>query len=160
MLRAALALIVAAVPFTLAAAPQIIAPAPCLNPLVHEPLVVYDVNGSTLVGAVYRNLEVYNDGYAQIHQVGTGGFYTTKAEVAFIGASAAASFASSLAAAGAGTLCDDSNIVLDVPMQTLTTLRDATDTRGHTFSWWIPTGAYTTVDQKIQSFISATFPNF
>jgi hypothetical protein len=127
---------------------------------VHEPLVVYDVNGATLVGSVFRNLEVYNDGYAQIHQVGTGPFFTTKAEVAFIGAAAAASFRASLAAAGAETLCDDTGFVTDVPMQTLTVLRDATDTRAHTFSWWIGTGQFTLVDQKIQSFISSTFPNF
>jgi hypothetical protein len=48
----------------------------------------------------------------------------------------------------------------DTPMSTLTILRDATDTRAHTFSWIGATNEYALIEQRVWTFIHATFPGF
>lgn len=148
------------IPFVGAAAPTgtpTRSPPTCGSPHRHEPLVIYDINGSTFVGPIYLTMTVYNDGSVQISQVDTG-FGPAKAEYAFVGPDAARQLRLDLASAGATSLCDDPAMASDAPLRTLTILGDATDTRAHTYSWWRGSGPYLAAQVRITAFIQAAFP--
>ena len=53
------------------------------------------------------------------------------------------------------TLPDQNIFVSDVPLTTVTVFVGDTDAKADTFSYWLGTGAYTTIDQKIASFMAA-----
>lgn len=150
--------IVAAIPFTLAAMP-VAPPVPCNNVIPHEPLVVYDNSGGTLAGLFDLSMTVYNDGWVRASTY-TQFSGASKSETAYVGSQLAAQFARDLAQLGAGTLCDQVSFANDLPTQTLTLLRDFTDTRAHTYSWVEGNASYWPVEQRVQAFFAATFPNF
>ena len=157
MLRMILVSAVAAVPFTLAAMP-VLPPVACTNVIPHEPLVVYDNSGGTIAGLIDVGLTVYNDGWVRasvVSQVTN----TTKAEVAYVGPQLAGAFALDLRQLGAGVLCDQVSFANDLPTQTLTILSNNQDPRGHTYSWLEGDASYAPIDQRIQTFLHATFPN-
>lgn len=148
---------------TLAATPFLffqpaIAPT-CPNTLRHEPILVYEVTGFTLAGPMDVQLTVYNDGLARVCQAQsmTGAI---DARVNHVTPAAARQLVGDLAQFGAGTLCDSFGLVSDVPLSTLTILRDATDARAHTFSWDGGQGPYAQIEQRVWTFIHATFPGF
>jgi len=148
---------VAALPFLFMAQA---APTPtCANTIRHEPVLLFDVNGGTLAGPVDMQLTVYNDGVARICRTQSI-FGTVDARIAYVTPAAAKQLVGDVAAFGAGTLCDLDLITSDVPNSTLTILRDATDTRAHTFSWTGAQGAYSQIEQRLYTFINATFPGF
>ena len=158
MLRTAFVIGLAALPFLVAAAAPA-APVPCPNEIQHEPLVLYDVNGSTLGGPIDISLTVYNDGQARLSSIGQFG-NPSKSQLAFPGPAAATQLLLDLSALGAGTLCDKLFFVSDVPTTTLTVFRNATTARNHTFSWLVGVDAYGQIDQRIQTFIQTYFPSF
>lgn len=158
MVRNQLALTLAAVPFLFAAAPAP-APTPCPNTITHEPLVLYDVGGSTLAGPIDIGLTVYNDGTARISATGQFGL-PSQALTAYVGPAAATQLLLDLSTLGAGQLCDHYTNVVDLPVSTLTLFRNGTDPRNHTFSWLESDGAYGPVQNRLQDFIHATFPGF
>lgn len=158
MLRPILLVALVSVPFLVALRP---APAPlaaCPNAIPHEPIVLYDHSGGTLGGYVDRALTVYGDGTARLSFAFQG--VPSKAEFAFPGPDAARQLALDLAQLGAGVLCDDFQVVSDLPPTTLTILRDATDSRAHTFSWYLSNGAYGAIEARLQTFTQTYFPNF
>lgn len=131
----------------------------CPNTLPHEPIVLFDVTGYTLGGPMDIGLTVYNDGLARICR--TQSFNgSVDARLNYVTPAEARQLALDLGALGAGVLCDSDVIVTDVPMSTLTILRDATDTRAHTFSWVGGFGPHGDVEQRVWTFINATFPGF
>ncbi|MDZ4774673.1 MAG: hypothetical protein SGI72_16235 [Planctomycetota bacterium] len=131
----------------------------CPNILPHEPLVLFDVSGFTLAGPMDIQLTVYNDGTARVCQAQSVGG-AVDARVAFVPPAAASQFARDLSILGAGVLCDSDNMFSDTPTSTLTILRDATDSRAHTFSWIGGTAAHSAVEQRVFDFIHAHFPGF
>jgi hypothetical protein len=126
---------------------------------VHEPLVLYDVGGSTIAGPIDTSLVVYNDGTVRVSSAAQFGL-PSKSEVAFVGSDAAHQLLLDLSALGAGQLCDHFAAVPDLPVSTLTIFRDATDSRNHTFSWVITPAPYDAVQQRLQDFIHTNFPSF
>jgi hypothetical protein len=158
MIRIAFVAALAAVPFLFSAAP-VVAPPPCPNTIEHEPLVLYDISGSTLAGSFDMALTVYNDGTARLSSIGQLG-KPSKVELAFPGPAANTQLLLDLSALGAGTLCDNFVAVADAPTATLTVFRNATDPRNHTFSWKLSLGAYAQVEQRLTAYIQATFPGF
>ncbi len=158
MVRTHLAITLAALPFLFAAAPAP-APATCPNTIQHEPLVLYDVNGSTIAGPIDTSLVVYNDGTTRVSSTSQFGL-PSKSEIAYLGPNVAHQLLLDLSALGAGHLCDEFAVVPDLPTSTLTIFRDATDSRNHTFSWVITPAPYDAVQQRLQDFIHANFPNF
>src|SRR5262245_60340690 len=68
MLRLAALVPLIAAPFVFASlnSMQVITPSQpaCSTALVHEPVVIYDIAGSTLLGPFFQHLAVYNDGHA------------------------------------------------------------------------------------------------
>ena len=139
-------------------APQSTA-APCTNPLVHEPVLVFDVAGGTLLGPIYRHLAVYDDGHAIASRT-TDSSDPGAAATAFLTATEVAQLRTDLRNAGAGTLCDDPSFVSDVPLNTVSFFRGMTDATTHTFSYWLPDPPYQSVDGVIAALYAAHFPGF
>jgi hypothetical protein len=161
MLRPTFIATLIALPFLLSAAPGQTPgiDTSCANTIVHEPLVLYDVNGGTLGGPIDIALTVYNDGQARMSSIGQFG-NPSKTELAFPGPAATSQLLVDLSGLGAGQLCDNLLIAADVPTTTLTIFRNATTPRNHTFSWIIANGAYGPVQNRLQNFIQTHFPNF
>jgi hypothetical protein len=158
MARTHLALTLAALPFLFAAAP---APAPtaCPNTIPHEPVVLFDVSGSTIGGPIDIGLTVYNDGTVRISSTGQFGL-PSQARTAFVGQAAAIQLLLDLSNLGAGQLCDRYEDVPDLPVSTLTVFRNGTDPRNHTYSWVTGDGEYGPIANRLQDFIHTTFPGF
>lgn len=131
----------------------------CANTLPHEPLVIFDSSGGTLGGPVDIQLTVYNNGQARVcrTQSLTG---ATDARMTYVTPAAATQFAAQLSHLRAGILCDSDLMWSDVPMSTLTILRDATDSRAHTFSWIGGGPQHILIEQAVFGFINTTFPGF
>jgi hypothetical protein len=131
-------------------------PAPCENTIQREPVLVYELVGSTLIAQIDRTLYVYADGSLKLAeaQADSLGFclrsQTTPRDVQLL--------QQALVQAGGMRLCDDPRRVMDVPLNTLTLLRGDQDARAHTFSYWIGDGEYAQVDALIQQFIGERFP--
>lgn len=156
MYRTVVASSLAALPFLFF---QPAAPPACPNTLPHEPIVIFDVHGGTLGGPVDIQLTVYNDGLARICQ--TQSFSgAIDARLATVTPAEALQLSLDLGQLGAGVLCDADFMFTDTPMSTLTILRDMTDSRSHTFSWIGADSAYGLIEQRLYTFIQATFPNF
>jgi hypothetical protein len=156
MKRTLLVLSLSSLPFLVALAPA--APPQCPNLIVHEPLVLYDFSGSGFAGPIDIGLTVYNDGTARISQASQS--FGNKAQVQFVGADNARQLANDISLLGAGLLCDVPSLVVDLPPTTVTILRGDTDSRAHTFTWYDANGPYAAINQRIQTFIQTTFPNF
>ena len=141
-------------------APQPAAQSGCSNLWVNEPLVVYDITGSTLAGLVDSNLVVYDSGVIKLSsasaQPGQG-----RALLSYVSPQEAQDFARELALAGGLSICDQNAAGSDVPLKTLSLFRSAkTDTRVHTFSWWFALNEYAPIQQRIDQFIQTNFNSF
>jgi len=166
MFRILAAISLVAAPAVFAVLPSF-APAPppntCPNLIPREPLVMYAQTGGSLIGIGDRSLTVYSDGTARLTS-----YFTTftipdpvsKVAITYVGIDAAEAFVHDLSNLGAGVLCDEDSQAQDAPPNVLTILRNATDTRGHTFSYLSASGPYGAVQDRIETFIQASFPGF
>lgn len=129
--------------------------APCANPIAHEALVVWEVSGGTLLGPVDGLLVVYSDGIARYSSsLGPGpGF----AQTAYVGA-AAQTLHQTLVAAGALRQCDIELITSDVPLSTLTVLRNAPSGLANQFSWTLAEGNIVPMEAALNAFVATVFP--
>jgi hypothetical protein len=137
----------------------------CNNSIRHEPLLLFEQSGGTLLGPVYRNLTVYSDGRATLTQDVSAVFdaeATTDTKVASVSLSPnnVAALWTILVDAGAFTLCDADAQVFDAPLNTVTIFDGRTDADAHTYSYWIGTGDHAIVDTVISHFIAMQFPDF
>ena len=131
---------------------------PCPNVIVHEPILLYEIAGSTLAAQVDRTLTVYADGSLKLSDAsatGPGQSYRVHTTPEVVGALQVA-----LVQAGGLALCDDTQLVTDVPLHTLTMLRGAQNARAHTFSYWTPDANYGGVDGLLEGFIADFFAGF
>jgi hypothetical protein len=137
----------------------------CPNSIRHEPLLLFEQSGGTLLGPMYRNLTVYSDGRATLTQDEAAAFdseevtETMVASVSLTPDNVAALWAV-LVDAGAFTLCDADAEVFDVPLNTVTIFDGRADADAHTYSYWIGTGDHAIVDTVISHFIAMQFPDF
>jgi hypothetical protein len=131
----------------------------CPNGLPHEPIVIYDVNGSTIAGPFDLQLVVYGDSFARLSTTNTPSG-EGKSQITTVPRATATNLLVSLAASGALNLCDDTSFALDLPLSTLTIMRPVTDVKAHTYSWWAGQGPYGPPEQVLLDFISSAFPNF
>jgi hypothetical protein len=156
MLRTFIVSSIAALPFLFVQ--PALAPT-CPNTLPHEPIVLFDVTGSTLAGPFDLQLTVYNDGTARVCRdnslLGTADVRLTS-----VPPTVARQLWVDLLQLGAINLCDLDSLTSDVPLSTLTILGDATDTRGRTFSWLGGQGAHAQIEQRLFTFIQTHFPGF
>ena len=134
-------------------------PAPkCANVLAHEPLVLYEIHGSTLAPQVDRSLTLYADGSIRLSSGSDAS--PGKCTVAQVDPSVVDELRQSLVQTGGLTLCDDTRIVTDVPLHTLTLLGKTPVTRANTFSYWLGDENYEGVDLVLEQFITDQFPEF
>jgi len=130
----------------------------CANAIVHEPLLVYEVRGGTLVGPVDLHLVVYSDGAARIVDVSDAEF--PRAAVAHTDPDAVSDLLRDLERVGGMLGCDELGMVTDVPLHTLTMLKPGTDARAHTFSWWLPENTNGILEYRIEQYAAEAFPDF
>ncbi len=132
----------------------------CVDVFPHHPIVVYEITGGTFAGPLDQELIVYGDGSARLSSA-TANFGAGKSQLAFAGDTSAAALLTSLSQNGAFQLCDVPDQVSDMPLSTLSVMRRNTDSRVHSYSWYIaPAGPHATVEQLLQSFIATHFPSF
>lgn len=151
---------IALVPLVAAASPAPPAVTTCPNLYEHEPLLVFEAQGALPVGTAEFTLTLYNDGSARAtkRDIVTGVATIVTATVA---PADSADFLLDLTGLGAGTLCDVPSIkaIPTFAFSTLTVLRNATDTKGHTFSW--QNSGYleaALVSDRVWNFVLTTFP--
>jgi len=130
----------------------------CANAIVHEPLLVYEVRGGTLLGPVDLHLVVYSSGAARIVDVSDADF--PRAAIADTDPDEVHDLIRDLERVGGMLACDSSGMVTDVPLRTLTLLKPGTDARAHTYSWWLPENANGVIELRIEQFIEELFPQF
>ncbi len=131
-------------------------PPVCDNVIVHEPLFVYEVLGSSLIGLFDSTLTVYADGSLKLADAyATGRDQYARAQIT---PRAALAMQQSLFKAGGFVLCDDPQVVTDVPLHTLTLLNGAQDATAHSYSYWVGDGDYAAVDTLLANFIAEQFP--
>lgn len=124
------------------------------NQIPHEPLLVYDVTGSTLLGPLHTSLSVYNDGtvsYVSLPPFVLGA--VPEVRTVFVGQPAVQALSKDLSMAGAGTLQDNFGAAQDIPLTTVTFMRPATDTRAHTFSFLFAGPGHQAVSLIVNEFI-------
>ncbi len=130
----------------------------CANVILHEPLLVYEVRGGTLAGPVDLHLVVHSDGSARIVDVSDADF--PRAAVAGADPEAVQDLLRDLERVGGMLGCDSAGMVTDVPLHTLTMLKPGTETRAHTYSWWLPENANGAIEMRIEQFVAELFPKF
>lgn len=127
-------------------------------PIENEPVLVFDVTGSTLLGPVHRHLAVYDSGrvsYATSGPRAAQPFVAT----ATIEPKRVQALMGALSGAGAWQGIDQELGVTDVPLTTVTVLSGATDASAHTFSYWTAsTRTHKSVQDLIAAFVTEVFP--
>lgn len=128
----------------------------CPNDIEHEPLVVYEVTGGTLSGPVDAFLAVYDDGLAR-YSSSVAGSGPGSSQSVTVG-DAARTLQQALIAAGAMEQCDRFETISDMPLSTLTVLRDSPRGRPNSFSWFVADGdELGEIESLLQSFIAEHF---
>ena len=129
-----------------------------------EPVLLYDITGSTLTGSVHLQLTVYNNGVAAAsrlnHVVFPSPGVDADVDVVYIAPQEVNMLRRDLAAAGAFTNVDQSIFVSDVPTTTVTVFRGATDAKAHTYSYMLASGSTADVQAVIQDFLKLHFPGY
>ena len=131
------------------------APPTCFNVVAHEPLLVFEVLGTTLLGQVDDTLTVYNDGTCKLATAYADGF----GQVRRVEISPREVFMlyQALDQAGAFMACDDTRQFMDVPLHTVTLMNGVQDAWGHSFSYWIGDGNYAVIDSVLENFLAEHF---
>lgn len=160
MLRHSLLLVLSAVPLAgeRDSFRPVLVDSGCVNVIQHEPLLVYEVTGSTLIGPVDSQLVVYSDGAVRI--VDIANTEAPRAERGVVDPAVVSDLMRDLERFGGRLECDATGQATDIPMHTLTMLRVGTDARGHTYSWWIPEGASGAIEERIELFVAEALPRF
>lgn len=133
----------------------------CPNPIPHEPVILVDVSGATLLGPVHAHLAIYSNGQASYSEQRPGGLGlqpAVRVGTAQLVPADLIALRRSLELAGASLLCDQAQVVLDVPLTTVTVLRGGPQAQAHTFSYWIPSGPYALVQERIDAALALYFP--
>jgi|GEM_PF-5222063 len=131
-----------------------------------EPILIWDATGQTLTGVSHATLKVYNNGLATIAKKFPlfpfdPSYVEANAHTLGVTEAEASQLRLDLIAAGAATLGDNPNLVLDIPLKTVTFFQSPGPRAcSNTFSYWLATGAWAPVQQVIDDFIDFHFPNF
>lgn len=131
-----------------------------------EPILIFDATGQTLSGVSHLSLKVYNNGLATIAKKFPlfpfdPSYVEANAHTLGVTEAEADQLRLDLIAAGAATLGDNPDLVLDIPLKTVTFFQSPGPRAcSNTFSYWLATGAWAPVQQVIDDFIDFHFPNF
>lgn len=134
------------------------------NVIRHEPVLVLERSGATLLGPVQQLLVVYDDGRVSMSsmrpQPGLASPQAVQIENREIELAAVHELCSGLFNAGAFELTDQKTTALDVPLTTITFFRGEADAKAHTFSYWIPSDEFGAVEAVLDRFTATYFPAF
>jgi hypothetical protein len=130
-------------------------PRPCDNTILHEPVLVYQITGSTLLGATDLELIVNSNGIVRLSSAIRG-----RSQMAFLGVTTTNALVRRLAAAGGSTLCDQDVHYSDLPVHTLTLVREGFDDEAHSVSWFAAEGPMVAIQMELQTLIVELFPEF
>lgn len=122
-----------------------------------EPLVDYDVSGSTFTGPVHQHLTVYSNGLVSVSSMSLTHVYADSASVS---AKRAETFNDELLAAGALELDDRWAEVADSPVTTVTVFNGSGENAAHNVFSFNSVGApqnYQAVVDLVESFIDEVF---
>ncbi|MDF1800085.1 MAG: hypothetical protein P1V81_12980 [Planctomycetota bacterium] len=142
--------------------PQVIATVG--GPIKFEPVLIHDVVGGTLTGAVHTHLTVYNNGFmtvAKFHDVVFPAPGTDKdVATASLSPAEVQQLQADLRASGAFGLPDQEATGADIPLTTMTVFRGATDAKAHTFSYLMGTSPYAAAQDVVDQLMADHFPGF
>lgn len=146
---------------------QITEPVPT-NPIRREPVLVYDVSGTTLLGFDHYRLSVYNDGLITVSKKipltlvpVDPSLFEVNAHAKVISESEVEQLRVDLINAGAATLSDDTTTVFDIPLTTVTFFETpGPRAKSNTFSYWLAGGPFAAVESVVDAFIEFHFGNF
>ncbi len=119
-----------------------------------EPVLNFDVSGSTLTGPLHHRLTVYNNGLITASQC-SGFSGANSAGTGFTTPALAEKLRKELIDAGGLTLPDQNLSVADIPLTTVTVFKGNTNAKAHTFSYWVGFKGYAKIAQIISDFSSA-----
>jgi len=131
------------------------APPTCFNVVAHEPVLVFEVLGSTLLGQVDDTLTVYSDGTLKLATAYADGF--GQVQRVQITPREVFTLYQQLELGGAFSGCDDPRQFTDVPLHTVTLMNGVQDAWGHSFSYWIGDGTYAAIDAVLENFLAEHF---
>jgi len=116
-----------------------------------EPVLNFDVSGSTLSGPFHSRLTVYNNGLITASQC-SGFTGANSAGTGFATPAQVEKLRKELIDAG-GLLLPDQNLsVADIPLTTVTVFKGNTNAKAHTFSYWVGIKGYGQISQIISDF--------
>ena len=132
------------------------------NPLVHEPILIYQQTGGNLTGAIFLELTVNSDGQVTLARQDRAN-PTGKVCTATVKADRLQELARDLRSAGALRLQDLASAPPpDVALTTVTVFAcrgNSGNCSANTFSYYVPSGRYSQVEDLVQAFIAEVFPN-
>lgn len=122
-----------------------------------EPVLLYRVSGSTLLGAVHLQLIVMSDGLVSLSSIDAWTNPAGSTVLASLNSEEALALADELIDAGAMQMCDDPAIVYDAPLATLTMF--AAGVPANTFSYFpvAQSRGFSTIEYVIQGFLQNRF---
>ncbi len=127
------------------------------NPFPVEPILIFDVAGSSFIGETNRHAAIYNNG--QIVACRSGVFGVASA-VHYVDPLSVETLRRQLIAAGAMTLPDQPTLVTDMPLTTVTFFaKGRPQACANTFSYFVPENA-AAADQIIATFLATAAPSF
>lgn len=139
---------------------QTITPGPtaCGNFLKQEPILMYDVSGSTIAGPIHQHLTVYNNGFVTFSEIQLGTL-DNRALTTQVSLSEVQALLQGLRDTGAYQLCDGHSIGNDIPQKSVTVFQGATDARAHSFNFYTGS-AFTDFQILMLDFIDMHIPPF
>ncbi|MFT5049994.1 MAG: hypothetical protein ACI8QZ_001387 [Chlamydiales bacterium] len=120
-----------------------------------EPVLLFDVSGTTMAGSVHKHLSVYSNGRISLAEYGPGGPSRNLSKM--ISPGAVDRLRSSLATNNGLTLNDQAEQATDIPLTTVSVFRGATDAVCHSFSFWLAEEGYAGIKQTVDAFIIVHF---
>jgi hypothetical protein len=110
----------------------------CANIWDSEPIVIYNVQGSTFLEQVHSTLIVYSSGSVMyVNSTSSSSLRSGAQETSFsVDPRAARQLQMDLAAAGAFGACDGVAAGADIPLTTVTVFSGSTDALAHSFSFF------------------------
>lgn len=122
-----------------------------------DPVLVVDVAGTTLGGMVSRHLVVYSDGRAMLAERATRD-EPARVETATIAPGFVEQLRLDLEYAGAFDACDDTAVVADVPLTTVTVFDRGRHARTNTFHYLVPGPGQASTHLVIDLFVATHLP--
>ncbi len=121
---------------------------------VQEPVLIFDVTGSSIAGPVHDSVVVYNNGLVSVSEFRMFQGNDGSTRTVSVPVKAVRRLSSALAAAGAFSLQDSAATFPDLPVTTISVLSGKTDAKAHTFSVTVGNAGHAAVQGIIQNFLS------